>query len=326
MINTNLFPITFSIPEEKIVKHIPNKKHILSNYVPIGVGESTYIYDNESDYYNSYNTSLFAITKKKGGWDCMRHYEILACGCIPYFENLENCPKERLFNYPKNIILNTNKLFLFLTQKYNININNSINQLTIEELNECNKYIQILLDYTKKKLTTVEISKYIIEKTNISVNDNILYICNPADGDYLRCLTLHGLKQIFGKKCEEYPFLPHIYKDCEETKHLDYKKLHGRGFSYTKLLDKEEYYNNNTVEQIIDNIKNNKYNLIIYSSLHKEKPNHQHILFDVVSKYYFKNKIVFLCGEDEHKPHHLTPICTHPEYTSKEYICFVREL
>ena len=66
-------PISFSIPSEKIVTCIPVKNNFLSNYIPVGVGESTYVYDNEIDYYNGYKNSLFAVTKKKGGWDCMRH-------------------------------------------------------------------------------------------------------------------------------------------------------------------------------------------------------------------------------------------------------------
>ena len=232
----NVFPISFSIPEEKIVTYIPLKLNILAHYVPTGVGELTYIYDNENDYYDGYKSSLFAITKKKGGWDCMRHYEILACGCIPYFIDLQQCPEKILFNFPKELILKSNNLYEYLNNKYSISNNNSINQLTQEELNECYKYIGILLDYTRHFLTTKYMANYIIQKTNTSLNDNILYICNPPDGDYLRCLTLHGFKKIFSKNCQEYPFLPHIYTNCE--KNIDCKTLHGRGFTYTKLLDK----------------------------------------------------------------------------------------
>ena len=322
-----LFPIAFSIPYEKIVKNIQNKVNIVATFIPNGVGEKTYIYDTEDEYYNEYKNSLFAITKEKGGWDCMRHYEILACGCIPYFENFENCPVNRLFNFPKNIILETNLFYNYLTKKYKINNNNSADQLLFEEINLCYRYINILLEYTRNYLTTTSMGKYIVNKTNISVNDNILFISNQVGGDYLCCLTLHGLKKIFGKKCDEYPFVPYIYKDCPETNHINYKKLHGRGFTYTKLLEKNEYSNNYTPDEIINNIKNKKYSIIIYSSLHHEKSDdNKHIFIDVVDKYYPNNKIVFLCGEDDHKPHHLTPICLHPEYTNKGYNCFIREL
>ena len=54
---------------------------------------STYIFDDEESYYNDYAKSLFAITMKKGGWDCLRHYEILAAGCLPVFLNIsQNLP------------------------------------------------------------------------------------------------------------------------------------------------------------------------------------------------------------------------------------------
>jgi hypothetical protein len=49
-------------------------------------------------------------------------------------------------------------------------------------------------------------------------------------------------------------------------------------------------------------------------------------LIDVVKQNYPPKKIAFLCGEDEHLPHHLTPVCLYPEYTRNGHICFVREI
>src|SRR5229473_172617 len=84
------FPIQFSISETKIVPSIPQKHKDFAFILP---GEpQTYIYNKESDYYSDYQQSYFAVTCAKSGWDCMRHYEILANGCIPYFINLEKCP------------------------------------------------------------------------------------------------------------------------------------------------------------------------------------------------------------------------------------------
>ena len=41
----------------------------------------------------------------------MRHYEILANACIPYFPDIELCPKNTLALFPKNLILNGNDLY-----------------------------------------------------------------------------------------------------------------------------------------------------------------------------------------------------------------------
>lgn len=324
-----LHPISFSIPEEKVVNEVPEKSIILANYNPTGVGSKFYKYDNENDYYNGYKKALFAITRKKGGWDCMRHYEILANGCIPYFENLQNCPQNRLTHLPKNMLLKTNKFCEQILKKYNINANNSTNQLNEEERTICNNFIEELIIHTKQYLTTRKMSEYIINSiSNISVK-RVLYLCNPSDGDYLRCLTLHGLKQIFNKECQEYPCLSHIYKKCEKNKDMDYKKLHGYGFSYTKLLDYEDNYQDIVEEDLIKKIENVYYDIVIYSSMHNEKPNHHYILWDVIEKHYLPEKIIFLCGEDEHRTNHpgwLTPVCLHPDLTKKGHHCFVREI
>jgi len=81
----------------------------------------------------------------KAGWDCMRHYEILANKCIPYFVNLENCPTLTMVDFPKKIILETNKY----AEKNKVHPDyNSINDE--------------LFEYTKNNLTTKSLVKKII--------------------------------------------------------------------------------------------------------------------------------------------------------------------
>src|SRR5208283_4616118 len=61
----------------------------------------TYIYDNEADYYKGYQDSCFGVTMKKAGWDCMRHYEILANGCLPLFLDVHKIPPAVMTHLPK---------------------------------------------------------------------------------------------------------------------------------------------------------------------------------------------------------------------------------
>jgi hypothetical protein len=58
-----IYPITFSIPEEKVVADIQPKTKLISNLIPGQM--STYIYNNEADYYAEYSMSVFATTTKK---------------------------------------------------------------------------------------------------------------------------------------------------------------------------------------------------------------------------------------------------------------------
>lgn len=95
-----LFPISFAIPTNKVNFNKAKTKDF-SFITPLN--RQTYIYNNEVDYYKDYNDARFAVTTKKAGWDCMRHYEILANGCLPYFINIEHCPVQTMTHFPKKL-------------------------------------------------------------------------------------------------------------------------------------------------------------------------------------------------------------------------------
>ena len=293
-------PITFSIAEEKIISYIPKKIKILSSLIP-GDG-TTYIYNNEIDYYNEYRQSYFAKTTKKSGWDCMRHYEILANGCIPYFPDLEKCSKKTLALFPKDLIYEGNNLYNKFSEK-------NIDDLTITDINEYNILVEKLLNYTKNYLTTSKMAKYILEKTNHKNAKKILYLSGDTSPDYLRCVTLHGFKELLGKSCHDYPKILHIYKSND----INYKNLYGKGFTYTNLLD-SNLLDNNLDNNIEECIKNKYYDIVIYGSYHRGTP-----YIDLINKIYKPNEIIFICGEDIHN-------CNYSTLTNYGYNVFVREL
>ena len=301
----NLYPITFSIPESKVINinEINIKTKLLSSLIP-GV-QSTYIYNNEADYYDEYKKSFFATTIKKAGWDCLRHYEIMANGCIPYFQDIENCPVNTIALLPKNLIIEGNKLY----EKYK---NRNITDLLNDEIMECNTLIKNLLDYTNKKLTTINMAKYILDKTDNLNASKILFLSGDTNPDYLRCLTLHGFKSLFGELCHDYPVISHLYK----IPNFNYSKLYGKGITYSNLLDRN-LHNFNFDKTITEDIINKKYDLIVYGYHHRGTP-----FFDLVSKHYNPEQVIFLCGED------IGGCChnSHIELLNKGFTVFVREL
>jgi hypothetical protein len=134
-------PIHFAIPECKITINGLDKTQEYGSIIP---GQGGYKFNIEQDYYNDYNKSYFGVTMKKAGWDCMRHYEILANNCIPYFIDLENCPKQTLTNLPKELLLEARELtYNFEEQKYFIILNEIFN-------------------YTKQYLTTKQLAQYVL--------------------------------------------------------------------------------------------------------------------------------------------------------------------
>jgi hypothetical protein len=58
----------------------------------VGGSVTSYAFDSETEYYADLQASKFGITTKRAGWDCLRHYEIAANGCVPCFRDLDKKP------------------------------------------------------------------------------------------------------------------------------------------------------------------------------------------------------------------------------------------
>lgn len=147
---TDVKPISFAFPKEKIQSPM-EKTHSLAHLVPGDL--STYVYYQEDEYYKQYNTALFGITQCKGGWDCLRHYEILGSQCVPWFVDIAMCPPRTCTTLPKELFLQ---------------VNNLINQHGHEAflINLRNQYddIKTQIDaHFVKNCTTEELAKYIID-------------------------------------------------------------------------------------------------------------------------------------------------------------------
>jgi hypothetical protein len=93
-----LRPISFSIPDERIVDAPPAKAkdwpaHIVDPEVAARVGgRSTYAFADADAYHADLRASRFGVTMKKAGWDALRHYEIAAAGAVPCFRDLDRKP------------------------------------------------------------------------------------------------------------------------------------------------------------------------------------------------------------------------------------------
>jgi hypothetical protein len=289
-----IYPIGFSIPACKLIGSVQLKTQKYGTVIP---GNSrTYIFHNEKDYYNDYSKSIFGLTKCKGGWDCLRHYEILANGCIPWFEGLERCPVNTMTFLPKQLIMEAMQTCQTETNLNSERIMNYSNQL---------------LEYTRSHLTTTAMAKYILETIGKSDVTSILYLSQDPSPDYLRCLTLEGFKELFGAQCHDVPCIPHLYMQYGEE---NAKRIYGKGISYTCILDRTTYRDESRDATVLEDIRSHRYDIVIYGSIHRGMP-----YWDEVNRVYDKNEIVLMCGEDLHN-------CKMKETFGKDYNLFVREL
>jgi hypothetical protein len=270
------YPIGFSIPECKIVREIPPKDQDFARTVPRDV--TPYLFEEEADYYNDYQRSYFAVTKRKGGWDCLRHYEILANGCIPYFLDLASCDPKTLYFFPKELVQEA----MALPGVSYLEIDHT--QFPEERYREI---LNQLLVHTRKYLTTRETALYVLNALHYSGQGSVLFLSGEEEIDYLQYLMGIGLKECLRERLVDVVKLAPIYQSYSGDIH----KLYGKGMTYTKIVEDIP----TDRENIEERIRNREFELIIYSSVHRSLP-----FYDVVLQTYSAEKIAYLCGGDWH--------------------------
>ncbi|MBA3602128.1 MAG: hypothetical protein H0W50_00415 [Parachlamydiaceae bacterium] len=283
--NAKPYPIQFGIPECKVVGHIPSKDKDFATVNPYN--RDTYVFTNEVDYYSDYQRSYYAVTCKKAGWDCMRHYEILANGCIPYFNNLHECPDDTMAFLPRKLITEAMNL-------KGVHFQNRKGQQVLyidHKKFDRIRYFEILkelIEHTKRYLTTKKMAQYVLKTVNYKGSGKILFISGCTWPDYMRCLLLTGLKELFNNNVVDTPKIPHIYNSYPQNAIIG---LYGKGMSYTRNVEDLPVDRNNIEKRI----RNKEFDLIVYGSAHRGLD-----YLDLVQQIYDPSEIVYICGEDIH--------------------------
>jgi len=147
-----VFPISFGFPSERIRENRSHKTRV-DSYIDCN-DRSTYIYNDEQSYYNGYAESLFGNTNKKGGWDCMRHYEIMANRCIPFFRDIDQCPQFTCMTLPKTELSRVVKIKTEHKPDW---------FFTSEGTDFWSETEQKIFDHFKENCTTVTLAKNILD-------------------------------------------------------------------------------------------------------------------------------------------------------------------
>ncbi len=95
--------INFSIPGVKIRPRPLEKDQLFARHVQCEEAyrletirrhcRKSYLFEKEEDYYRDLARSHYAVTMKKMGWECQRHYEIAANHTVPCFYRLSRKPQ-----------------------------------------------------------------------------------------------------------------------------------------------------------------------------------------------------------------------------------------
>lgn len=272
-IRGRIYPISFSFPRVRIRPRI-SKTQFFGTVLP--GKQDTYVFKEEELYMNDYGKSWFGITHKKGGWDCMRHLEIMGANCIPFMQDIDQCPEQTMFFYPKG-------LMQLLVHHFTQCMGHSTVQETL---------LSCFQQHLQKYLTCEAMIRYMLRSLSVTSVNQVLFINDsmPQTPDYLSMMTLIGLKRVFGKQVTVCPECEYLYDDYSGN----VKQLNCYGFNYVKTIAATDRQQNVVSEQEIRrNITNHKYDLIVYGSMSRSWSWYNH-----VKKHVPANRIWLMQGED----------------------------
>jgi hypothetical protein len=255
----NRIPFPYAIPDEYIVKQIPEKTRVFAELTPSFGGKATYKFGpgQQAEYYKHYQTSRFAHTKKKGGWDCLRHYEILMNGCIPVFEGLEKCPSKCLVFFPKELVLKANKELLPWEE-------------TPEKIKLYTLYAEKLLAHCRQFCTISALTRWffsnmphLTDSTGQPKKDLKILLVTCATGEnYTRELFSIGLRRALGSNFVDSPKNEVLYKSC------DLSNKYGNGYTYGGLLDDDLPVDRSN---ILERIKAHEFDSILFGPIGRDE-------------------------------------------------------
>jgi hypothetical protein len=102
--DNKIYPTGFGIPESRILPiDLSQKDQLYQKTAPdhsvfrqisdLGGGFAHHKFTDEDEYYRDLSRSWFGLTCKKGGWDALRHYEIIAAGTLLLFRDYNEKPE-----------------------------------------------------------------------------------------------------------------------------------------------------------------------------------------------------------------------------------------
>ena len=300
-----VLPISFSIPKEHLVavSDAWSVKKRPRNFAAIIPGKkSTYTFDTQEEYYHGYQISLFGITFKKAGWDCLRHLEIAANGCMPYMTDVELLPVGTMFRWPKDILKDVLRLkgvdheAVKSIMSSEIDLPEYMDDAVLVNHKQFNTTLYLSLlhglhAHLKKYLTTEAMAQYLLSVMEVKKVKNVLFIGSPDAAshipDYMACTLFHGMRSLLGSQVVDFPKRSWMYTNYEHER----SSIYGQGFTYAFLLDDLPVYRDN----VLDRLKTGEFSHVVFSVTHNGFDQN---LLACVSQHLSQQQVFFIDGSD----------------------------
>jgi FkbM family methyltransferase len=298
----------WSIPDTNFLElDFTRKDTAFASIVP---GDSqTYTYSrNEKAYHEGYARSLYAITMRKAGWETMRHYEIIADGCVPYFVDIDYLPPNTMSLFPRELVralMNLPGVEVDWSvderrDRSNAIIHRTALMPTLFPARTYEVLARSLNDYARRYMSSTAVFRAAVEVAGLQDVKSVLFIRNSTiarDGgtraDYHEMLAIIGVKLQLGVKAVVFPDIPFLYDDYPLEKECGW----GNCFSYGRRIDSKLRAPANATP-LAHMVAEKQFDVIIYGEQNSNRL--QQLLFsrEIADAEYEPNRIWLLRGAD----------------------------
>ncbi|MEM1355972.1 MAG: hypothetical protein AAGH88_13950 [Planctomycetota bacterium] len=281
-----VYPISFSIPAHLVRDAVPQKSQDFAGGTSRGRRAYKYDTNQQQAYYDDYAASYFGLTYRKGGWDCMRHLETMANGCLPYFPGGADIPRYTMGHYPKDIIVQAMSLAGNVgVDRYDL-VRRDPGKPLIEDVSAYNELVGRMLDQLREHATTRAIADYLLRQMGKPAAKNVLFLASGTKTDYLCDLLFHGLRERLGAGCVDANKLAWMYRSYPAERRGD---LYGNGFTYAGHLEDVEIDR----ADIARRIAQRSFDLVVFGSVTRCND-----LLPLVREHYAHDEVALVDGED----------------------------
>ena len=238
-----VFPVSYTLPLDDYVEEPPQEKTKDCSII-VPRDKSTYKFTSHAAYIAEYASSFYCLTFKKGGWDTLRHYEVIAAGCMPFMIDVEYIPAATMAHYPKQLVLEARRLpgVHFDCKRIRVVIDHAVFPRA--------RYFELLakvIAHAREHMTTVASARYALEVVGLNADSDppprVLVVTKVqkgaplrAQGNYNSWSLFHGLRTLLGANAVDSHIQSFLYEQPLEVMKKQRPNLYGRGFGYAYKL------------------------------------------------------------------------------------------
>eukprot|EP00667_Euglena_gracilis_P004550 EG_transcript_4571 len=256
------YPISFCYPRQLALHYHrllwnATKTRVVTEGLHSVRGQAGYGLDDEGAYLARYAAAHFVTTRRKAGWDCMRHLEILAAGSIPVLKAPRLALDElTLFHYPKECLYRFNS-----AARHVPFMPTAIQQMRGE-----------LRQFFLAHLTCDRMARFALRSVGLDPCRDVpvlfLDATLPSECDYQATSVVIGLRDLLGPNLHVWREPKYLYSNWAG----DHHQLYGNGFSYAFSVDGKLLSDDLTDETVVNRLRQKYYRAVVYGDYVRSLP------------------------------------------------------